>query len=182
MTKQKFKEFLNPQDWEKFRKEYESSDDRSCALLCAAYLENCLEILILDTLLHKDEAYQGLFRDIAPLGTFNAKTKIAFCLNLLPEIVYKDLNTIRDIRNKFAHKLHGLSFSVDPILSLCNKLLTPDDFLNEYSGRIYKKAYPKDPRAKFIFTSAIITSTMEGYYHQRAEKIHQTLLEIEPFE
>lgn len=59
MAKQKAKLFLDSTAWEQFRKEYESSDDRSCALLCAAYLDNCLEILVLEALAHREEAYKG---------------------------------------------------------------------------------------------------------------------------
>ncbi len=92
MAKRCEKRFLDPKSWEQFRIEYESSDDRSCALLCAAYLDNCLEILVLEALIHKDEARKGLFSEMMPLGTFSAKIKIAYCLNLIPESIYKDIN------------------------------------------------------------------------------------------
>lgn len=179
MAKRKEKEFLDSDSWEQFRQEYESSDDRSCALLCAAYLDNCLEILVLDTLAHREKAKKELFSETMPLGTFSAKTKIAYCLNLIPDLIYKDLNTIRKIRNIFAHQLHGLSFSTEPIHSLCNNLLTPEDYSSSLGYTVEETCGTK-PRQRFIFTSAIATSTIEGYYHQRAQKIHYALMEAEP--
>ena len=59
--------------WEQFRKEYETSDDRSCALLCTSYLDHCLKILILESLTHKEDAYKSLFSEMMPLGTFSTK-------------------------------------------------------------------------------------------------------------
>ncbi len=179
MAKQKEKRFLDSKSWEQFKNEYEISDDRSCALLCAAYLDNCLEILVLAALVHKDEARKGLFAEMGPLGTFSAKTKIAYCLNLIPESVYKDLNAIRKIRNIYAHQLHGLSFSAEPILSECNKLILPDDYLTSMDYAI-DETVGREPRQKFIFTAAMITFFITDTYHEIAEKTHQALLAAQP--
>ncbi len=179
MAKQKAKLFLDSTAWEQFRKEYESSDDRSCALLCAAYLDNCLEILVLEALAHREEAYKGLFLDMRPLGTFSAKIKIAFCLNIIPKSFYDDLNIVRNIRNAFAHQLHGLKFSAAPICSWCDNLMLPIDY-SESSGYMIDDTCGRDPRQKFIFTTAILSSLFEDYYLERARNINSTLMAVEP--
>ena len=179
MAKQKAKEFLDSTAWEQFRKEYESSDDRSCALLCAVYLEHCLEILVLEALAHREEAHRGLLTEMMPLGTFSAKIKIALCLNLIPESFYKDLNIIRKIRNAFAHQLHGLAFSADPIRSWCDNLIFPEDW-SKSSGYTIDETCGRDPRQKFIFTSALLSSLFEDHYLQRAQNINRALMLVEP--
>jgi len=126
MTKRK-KGFLESEAWAAFRKEYESADDRSCALLCASYLENCLEVLVAEALAHPDKAKAELLAETMPLGTFSAKIKMALCLNIIDEMTFSDLNCIRKIRNEFAHGLHGLTFTADPIRSWCSALQFPED-------------------------------------------------------
>ena len=57
----------------------------------------------------------------APIGTFSARIKMAFCLGLITDEERSDANTMRKIRNEFAHD-HKASFEDQSIIDLCNNL------------------------------------------------------------
>lgn len=175
-SKKQSKEFLNNDDWEKFRKEHTEADDRSCAILFAAYIDNCLHVLVASALLHSDTTGKDLLGDMMPLGTLSAKTKIAHCLNLIPTSVYKDINHIRAVRNLFAHQLHGLSFDKAPIKGIVDKLTTPEDYVSDPSVGV--SAWP--PRERFMLACAAIVSTCESYYSERAKQVRGALQAVAP--
>ena len=91
-----------------------STSPRAVAIVCASLLENHLEQLLAKFLLPDakklDEMISG--NNIsAPLGNFASKMKMCYLLGLISEEMYKDLDTIKKIRNKFAHQLHGCNFT-----------------------------------------------------------------------
>jgi mannitol operon repressor len=57
-----------------------------------------------------------------PLSSFSSRIKAAYCLGLISHSMYYDLETIRKIRNKFAHKMHGYTFDEPEIVSWCKSL------------------------------------------------------------
>lgn len=161
------KKILGDEEWESFRKRYESADDRTCAILCASYVDDCLFILIRDTLLGSGKARDGLLADMMPLSSFSARIKLAFCLNVIHDSVFADLNGIREIRNAFAHQVSDLSFAKDPIRSKCLALTFPEDYLAEDAYHLNN-----DPRQYFILTCAMFSSFFErphGHYYKRAQ-------------
>jgi len=178
VAKKKQKAFLDSNSWEQFRQEFTNADDRSCALLGAAYLDHCLELLLLRALV-KCEATDNLLGETNPLGTFSAKIKMAFSLNLIPLVIFQDLEVIRKIRNAFAHQLNGLFFSCDPIESLARRLKFPEDYLGDGQWTV-ESALNDDPRQMFIFSCSVISSLFESYYLERAENVQKTLMSLEP--
>lgn len=169
------KQFLAPEDWSDFRERYESSDDRSCAILCAAYLDDCLDVLVRSALMGNNDAKNRLFSDMMPLSSFSAKINIAFCLSLIHDTVYDDLHRIRRIRNEFAHRIVDLNFSVEPVQSLCFALVFPREYLD--SDELSHLS--DSPREYFIFTCAMFSAFFEGQYLQRADKLKELLGDLE---
>ena len=106
-------------DLNNFSSHFRGESDRACAVLGAALLDSRLEGL-----------YRRRLRDLAdellssgPLGPFSARIKLAHALAWIGELVYRDLETIRSIRNDFAHDFdHGLSFADASIEGRCNNL------------------------------------------------------------
>jgi hypothetical protein len=58
----------------------------------------------------------------APLGNFSARIKTAYVLGLLTELEFQESETIRRVRNEFAHSEHGVNFKSQKIAALCNNL------------------------------------------------------------
>src|SRR5207249_11487035 len=50
------------------------------------------------------------------------RAQLAYCLGLLGREMYEDLNTIREIRNQFAHEHRSLSFNDQSIKGRCQKI------------------------------------------------------------
>src|SRR5262249_30800625 len=57
-----------------------------------------------------------------PLGSFGARIRAAYCLGLITRDAFERLGIIKSIRNRFAHRLHGLSFDDKEIQIDCDKL------------------------------------------------------------
>jgi DNA-binding MltR family transcriptional regulator len=97
-------------------------DDRSLILTIAAFAEDTLEQLLLDYLREPKQAKELVNGFNAPLGTFSARIKTAFVLGLMRKDHYQTLESLRKIRNKFAHNWDGVSIDREDIASLVAQL------------------------------------------------------------
>lgn len=167
------KDTLTSEAWEEFRLRYESSDDRTCAILCSSYIDDLLHSIVADTLLGNKKARNGLLSDMMPLSTFSARINLAYCLNIIPHTVFSDLNSIRRIRNSFAHQVSDLSFSRDPIRGQCMGLIFPGEYL---AGDL--SYLENDPRQYFVFTCAMFASFCErphGHFYTKSQSIRAAI-------
>jgi hypothetical protein len=89
-----------------FFKELVTESDRAAAVLGAAKLDAQL-FVILKPLFVEDDKLTANLLDRSP---FSRKIDLAYCVGLIPEVDFKTLQVIRNIRNLFAHELQGLSF------------------------------------------------------------------------
>jgi len=64
------------------------------------------------------------FSSYGPLNSLSAKLEFAFVLELIGEHDRKNGDTVRKIRNKFAHTNDYLSFESPEIVALCKRLGT----------------------------------------------------------
>jgi hypothetical protein len=94
---------------------------RGEVLISATMLDDLLAQSIKARLLDHDDATNLLDGFNAPLGTFSARILAAFALGIISEREYKDLDTLRKIRNKFAHNVH-VSFEDQQIADLSKNL------------------------------------------------------------
>jgi hypothetical protein len=120
--------------------------DRGCAMIVAAHLDEKLGELLRHSMI-PDESYakeiSRFFGPDEPLGSFAARIKLAHYLNLISSQVRGDLDTIRKIRNDFAHKLEFEDFNTSSIKDRCLNL--QHDMLDSQS-----------PRERFINTACVI--------------------------
>jgi DNA-binding MltR family transcriptional regulator len=92
-------------------------DERGLILALAAFAEEALGDLIRAFLIPGETAAQLLDGFNAPLGTFSARTKMAYSLGLITKRQYEDLDHVRRIRNEFAHRWEPTSFVDQKIAS-----------------------------------------------------------------
>lgn len=147
-----------------FLKEFQDETDRGAALVGASLIDTCLERLLCSHLAERKIAEDLVTYGNAPLGTFSARAKICFCLGLITELEFQEVNIIRRIRNEFAHGVHGVSFSTQMINDLCSNLRanTPDGA--RFNG---------NPRQLFI-NSVILLSMALWYRPEHAVGIKAT--------
>ena len=127
MSSKRKHKLLPPEDelFIQLTSELTKESDRALAVIAAAYLDHLLEILIANEFkLASDAERDNLFKFPAGmLHSFAFKTRFAHMTGLITNDQKQDLNTIRDIRNGFAHELIGMSFDTKEIAKSCNKLV-----------------------------------------------------------
>lgn len=102
---------LSQLDYGEFLTEFQHESDRAAAILGGVLLDEHLRVLLKSVLIDDEETLNLLERgENSPLSSFSARIKGAYCMGLISKDVFDDLETIREIRNRFAHQLHGLSF------------------------------------------------------------------------
>jgi mannitol operon repressor len=97
--------------------------DRGAALVGAALVDNRLETLPrahLDSNPVSEVLLTG--GATAVLGSFSARIKMCYALGLITNFEYEECEIVRKVRNAFAHKLHGLSFTDQQVTSWCGNL------------------------------------------------------------
>jgi hypothetical protein len=105
--------------------EIEKQSDRGAAILATAFLEEQLIECIKASLMDDPQIVKNLFRGSGPLAAFATKIDLGFLLKIYSKKMHRQLITIRDIRNKFAHRVRPLSFATEDIAALCRNLPAP---------------------------------------------------------
>jgi len=122
---QKEKVFQSFADLSEYFRLLRKETDRGCAMIVASHLDYMLGEL-LKAYMTQDEANQQeftqFFTDTGLLGTFATRIKLARYLNIISSELRKDLDTIRRIRNDFAHYLKFEDFNTDSIRDRCMNL------------------------------------------------------------
>jgi hypothetical protein len=106
--------------------------DRVIGLLCGTIVEDRLADAI--KVRWRDMRTDGgllsdrLFSYQGPVGTFGNKIDIGFAIGLYTEQTFKDLHTIRKIRNAFAHNIAPNDFNAQQIKDLAGNIKLPDKY------------------------------------------------------
>jgi hypothetical protein len=83
--------------------EMEAETERGCALIGAAELDSLL-IKVLQRRLVGGRQNVKWFESGGPLDSFSARIEMAYAVGLIGPTIRRHLNTVRKIRNEFAHK------------------------------------------------------------------------------
>ena len=108
-------------DFVPFLDDLNKESARGTVLISASYIENQLGEIISAFLLDDKSSKKLLEGFAAPLGTFSARTNAAKALGLISAEEYLEIETIRKIRNEFAHN-HRITFSDPRIVAMCRNL------------------------------------------------------------
>lgn len=108
------------------KRELANQSDRAVAIVCASILDTQLSDMLKNFMIDDKNIKKDLLEGNSPLSTFSAKIKTAYYLGLISEDEYKNLDTLRKIRNDFAHQLINISFDNNQsIKARCNNLYIP---------------------------------------------------------
>lgn len=134
-------------DWNGFYQEIQKETPRAAVIISAAFLDSQLRRLISKAFIDDQKIVDDLLGTEKiverPLSSFGARIKIAYCMGLISKKIFNDLETIKRIRNKFAHKLHNYSFNESEIVKWCSSLKLAKEVTD---------SIPDFPRThKFIF-------------------------------
>lgn len=150
------------------RGELEKESDRGCALVAAAYLENEVTALLNQFFVEMNKsARKELFDFNGPVGTFSAKTKLAYAMGLISAEVRKALDLIRGIRNKCAHLQEPFNFEEGVVAHQINALMPNSNMA---------AATPKDSFILKVQAVAAVIHTRIADTHHRKEPIHEDVV------
>jgi DNA-binding MltR family transcriptional regulator len=151
-------------DWIGFLNEFYRETDRSAAILIAGMIDYWLRHLLQARFVEDAEVVDNLLENERPLGTLGSRIAVAYCLGLITESERKDLIVIKNIRNKFAHQLHGITFSSKVIGDECDKLKGVPLSLH---ADIPEEMFPKSSnREKFYSVGFVLAQTLEKMSRQ----------------
>ena len=149
---------LDEYNWDVFFEEFQKESPRSAVIISGAFLDALLRDLLASFMIEDEKTVDELLgtekNSETPLGAFGARIKAAYCLGLISKSEYNDLKYIKNIRNKFSHKLHGYSFDDKEIIKWCDNLQTP---------KIFKEAFQSfldSHRGKYVFTVSILSNQL----------------------
>jgi mannitol operon repressor len=131
----------------RFLNKFYKESDRGAVLVAGTILDERLKEILKSFLSDSKSTLDLLEGFNAPLGTFSSRIVACLSLGLIQKNEFDELNTIRKIRNEFAHTWDNTSFETDVIKDLCSKL--------PWLGPAELKVN-STPRQKFNFTIAIL--------------------------
>lgn len=108
-------------DYKGFFNELQNESPRAAVIVAGAFLEAQLKALVSNYFIDNPAIVDGFIHK--ELRNFDSTIKLAYCMGLISEIEFHDLDVIRNIRNKFAHKMHGYSFDEPEIVKWCESLI-----------------------------------------------------------
>lgn len=137
--------------------EMDGQSDRAAAIVGAAWVEEELEAAIRSFLIDDKESAKRLLGKSGPLSNFSAKIDLACVLGMCTRAIAKDLHTIRETRNDFAHNILAkdnakLNFNSEHIKDKCMTL------------KCVAHEDPATPRVAFVRACAILNS--DFYIHR----------------
>jgi len=114
--------FIQNDDEKPILEELLQQTDRGAALIAVAYVEERLKAAIKTRMSDDKNIQKNMFKNSGPLGTLSAKIDLAFLMGIYEKEIHKMLDTIREIRNEFAHTPHPRNFNSERIKALCNNI------------------------------------------------------------
>jgi DNA-binding MltR family transcriptional regulator len=115
----KIKEEIRSLSDARFLKELESASPRATVIVGAAAIDRMLEQLLESKLVKNKAIAQEFFTGpSAPFGSFSSRIKAVYLLGLVSIKTYQDLESLRKIRNKFAHDIFDCDFNNKDVVNL----------------------------------------------------------------
>jgi hypothetical protein len=109
------------EDYRKTLSELEGDSDRAAGIVGAVLVDEALTVLLKSRLQPDEALLNDTFKPAGPLGAFSVKIDMGYLMGLYSKDAWKELHTIRQIRNEFAHRI-ARTFSFQRIADLANNL------------------------------------------------------------
>lgn len=118
---------LSELDGRVFYDEIKSGSPRATAVVAGAFVEDHLTRVIKWRLVQEPvnknkNVAEDMFRPGGPVGDFSNKIDMAYLMGCISKEAWKELETIRRIRNDFAHKMKIFDFDITSIADRCANL------------------------------------------------------------
>lgn len=99
-----------------------NESDRGAVLVGASYLDEQVEEVLRKFFIDEPKLQEKLLGTSRPLATFSSRIDLCHALGLINEEMAKELHTIREIRNEFAHVSRNIGFEEQRVRDRCKNL------------------------------------------------------------
>lgn len=154
--------------------EIESASPRATAIVAASFVEDHLRRLLLSRLVDDAKAIERALGSNGPLGTFSAKINFGYLMGIYTAAACREMDTIRGIRNDFAHEMNISSFDVQSVKDRVATLTAwerekisirkANDYDVSKKLELYVRTSVPDDEQEIPLTPAEETSTTQGRY------------------
>lgn len=142
--------------------------DLAVALIASSFLDECLRSLLMACFRSGGTSETLLRSGRGVLGTYSARTDLAYSLGLIDKHALKALRTIGEIRNAFAHSYGEATFEHPDIAPLCSRLdYVYELFVNQRRGggdpervRAELDRFFTKQRNRFTYTCVTVGQTL----------------------
>ena len=141
-------------DYQQLVRLYHKETPRAAAILAGSYVEYFLG-KYLKSFMRKNVDEKKLFEGFGPFSTFAQRISTAYAFNLIAKQEKDDLNTIKEIRNYFAHHPRKMTFRNKEIKKLCDKL----SLAKSVYDPIKKKKKTFSSRELYLFTIGLFVGS-----------------------
>lgn len=132
------RQFPAPEDQERFRNAMNDPSDIVTAIVQAIEVEYTLEQLIIERLERQDDyTIDLLSKENGALATFFSKIGLAYAMGLIDADEMECVNTVRRIRNAFAHARKTVTFATPLVRREMASAKLPKD----QQSRLYKNVH-----------------------------------------
>jgi hypothetical protein len=145
-------------------KELGGESDRACALIVGAAISDVLrDLLRLYFIeLDEDDINNLFYAQRASLGDFASRTDVSFALGLIHPHERLAANTIRRIRNAFAHTANPIEFSNELIVSELRKISDFSKVLRDVGPRKCFISFSMELYGHLLKRSSYLTEQRNG--------------------
>lgn len=150
-------------------KEISRESDRAAAILIGAELDYALKEVIEAFILPPAKKSIELTQADAPLGTMASRIEMAYRMGLISGPFHRELHLIRRIRNEFAHRPAGFSFTSLPVCALCQQLRIAQ-WVIEGRSDLQITLHLDSPRNRFILAGISNVTLLSGM-HSKIQRV-----------
>ena len=142
--------------------EVETESDRAAVILAVAEIDQSLRYLLESFFVAPSATSKkygfSLFGPDEPAGTLSARIEFAYRCGLIPAWCQQEAHLIRRIRNEFAHKTIGYSFSSSPARDLLAALQVPKHTRASAQKGDFPRNYWSKPKNLFALSAIAVVS------------------------
>ena len=155
MVRDYIKFLPNDRDFNDFLTEFQNESERAAAILAATYIDELLADLLRASFIDDEATVSRLLDDLDVLGTLRSRTEVAYAAGLLSVQERRDSGRVREIRNRFAHRRHGLTFATAEIADRCRAFEVVEERFQAEPA--LQRVYPQAPRELFNLATALLS-------------------------
>jgi DNA-binding MltR family transcriptional regulator len=156
---------LNPEllsaDAQRFHELLNGAEDALVIVVGVAYIDACLASLLAKHFLEGSTSERLLDSRGGAVGAFATRASLAYVLGLVSKSLYRDLQTLAELRNEVAHTHFALDFSVPEVVAHCQALQYVGTLRNGSTTEpLIEEQMLSPPRNRFVLTAVMIANRL----------------------